>query len=51
MISQGGLNVGPLYSLMNEIRTFFMITKMNKDIIIKLAEHMYHHHGIVTILV
>ena len=27
MTSQGGLKVGPLYSFINEIRTFFMITK------------------------
>ena len=27
MTSQGGLKVGPLYSFMNEITTFFMITK------------------------
>ena len=27
MTSQGGLKVGPLYSFINEISTFFMITK------------------------
>ena len=27
MTSQGGLKVGPLYSFINEITTFFMITK------------------------
>ena len=27
MASQGGLKVGPLYSFINEITTFFMITK------------------------
>ena len=43
MTSQGGLKVGPLYSFIYEITTFFMITKKtSKDIIIKLPVHMYH---------
>ena len=32
MTSQGGLKVGPLYSYMNEIVTFFMITKQRAKI-------------------
>ena len=32
MTSQGGLNVGPLYSFINEITTFFMITKKRAKI-------------------
>ena len=32
MTSQGGLKVGPLYSFMNEITTFFMITKKQAKI-------------------
>ena len=32
MTSQGGLKVGPLYSLINEITTFFMITKKRAKI-------------------
>ena len=32
MTSQGGLKVGPLYSYMNEIVTFFMITKQRANI-------------------
>ena len=32
MTSQGGLNVGPLYSFINEIITFFMITKQRAKI-------------------
>ena len=34
MTSHGGLKVGPLYSFINEITTFFMITK---------NEQRYHH--------
>ena len=32
MTSQGGLKVGPLYSFINEIITFFMITKQRAEI-------------------
>ena len=32
MTSQGGLKVGPLYSFINEITTFFMITKKQAKI-------------------
>ena len=32
MTSQGGLKVGPLYSFINEITTFFMITKIRAKI-------------------
>ena len=32
MTSQGGLKVGPLYSIINEITTFFMITKKRAKI-------------------
>ena len=32
MTSQGGLKVGPLHSFMNEITTFFMITKQRPNI-------------------
>ena len=32
MTSQGGLKVGPLYSLLNEITIFFMITKKRAKI-------------------
>ena len=32
MTSQGGLRVGPLYSFINEITTFFMITKQRAKI-------------------
>ena len=32
MTSQGGLKVGPLYSFINEIKTFFMITKKRAKI-------------------
>ena len=32
MTSQGGLKVGPLYSFINEITTFFMITKKRAKI-------------------
>ena len=32
MTSQGGLKVGPLYSFINEITTFFMITKQRATI-------------------
>ena len=32
MMSQGGLKVGPLYSFINEIITFFMITKQRAKI-------------------
>ena len=34
MTSQGGLKVGPLYSFINEITTFFMITKKRDEITI-----------------
>ena len=33
MTSQGGLKVGPLYSFINEITTFFMITKKRATIL------------------
>ena len=46
---QGGLKFGPLYSFINEIKTFYKKTKINKDIMIKLAVHMYH--GAVSILI
>ena len=43
MTSQGGLKAGPIYSFINEITTFFMVTKKtSKDIIIKLPVHRYH---------
>ena len=32
MMSRGGLKVGPLYSFINEITTFFMITKQRAKI-------------------
>ena len=32
MTSQGGLKVGPLYSFINEMTTFFMITKKQANI-------------------
>ena len=39
----GSPQIGPLYSFINEITTFFMITKRtSKDIIIKLPVHRYH---------
>ena len=42
MTSQGGLIAGPLYSFINEITTFFIITKKtSKHIIIKLPVHRY----------
>ena len=50
--SQGGLKVGPLYSYMNEIVTFFMITKQQAKIsslnflcicIIRLWLHFYEY--------
>ena len=43
MTSQGDLKTGPLYSFINEITIFFMITKKtSKDIILKLPVHRYH---------
>ena len=42
MTSQGGLKAGPLYSFINEITTFFIMTKKtSKDIIIKLPVYRY----------
>ena len=50
MTSQGGLKVGPLYSFINEIATFFMITKKRAKIsslnllcigIMRLSLHLY----------
>ena len=32
MTSQGGLKIGPLYYFINEIKTFFMITKQRAKI-------------------
>ena len=54
MTSQGGLKVDPLYSLMNEITTFFMITKKQAKIswlnflcigIMRLWLQLYKHNS------
>ena len=43
MTSQGGLKVDHLYSFMNEMTTFFVITKKRaRFLIIKLPVHRYH---------
>ena len=52
MTSQGGPNIGPLYSFINEITTFFMITKKRAQIsslnflcidIMRLWLHLYKY--------
>ena len=58
MTSQGGFKVGPLYSFINEIITFFMITKQRAEIsslnflcicIIRLWQQLYEYMNTASI--